>query len=97
MKRGHSIAAPKSEDNEDDLVGCNTCGRTFAEDRIEVHEHAWRLAANNKRKPFDMTKKRTEGIDAELCAPPKGKRGIAGKGSKLVSASKPVRYCVQQR
>ena len=42
-----------------------------------------------------MTKKRTEGIDAELYVPLKGKRGIAGKGSKVVSAAKQVRYCLQ--
>ena len=96
MKGVQSIVAPKSEDG---LVGCNNCPRTFAQDRIEKHRDVCLKTSNIERKTFDMTKKRTEGTDAEGFVPLKGKRGIAGKksnvGSTRVPMSKQVLYCLQ--
>ena len=91
MKRGQSIVSSRSDDG---LVGCKNCERTFSEDRIATHEEACLKNANRARKPFDMTKKRAEGLNAKGRVPLKGKREIATRGSKVgtkhVSMSKQV-------
>ncbi len=70
-----SVFAPKPRD---DLSQCPNCGRNFAHDRIEKHEQICRKTSNKKRKTFDMTKKRTQGTDAEVYV----KRASRSKGQK---------------
>ena len=41
------------------------CGRFFAPDRLEKHESICKKASTRKRKPFDPTKMRMTGTEAE--------------------------------
>ncbi|RNA24713.1 zinc finger protein 474 -like [Brachionus plicatilis] len=51
------------DDKPVSLVPCRNCGRSFATDRIQVHQNA--CTGQKKRKVFDMTKQRVQGTEAE--------------------------------
>lgn len=50
------------------LVPCGLCGRTFAEDRLAKHERVCAKSQASKRKKFDMTKHRLDGLGSEAAS-----------------------------
>ncbi|XP_067398335.1 zinc finger C2HC domain-containing protein 1B [Emydura macquarii macquarii] len=46
-----------------DLLACETCGRSFAQDALLRHKPICRKVLNKKRKPFNSLKQRLQGTD----------------------------------
>ncbi|XP_071643979.1 uncharacterized protein [Temnothorax longispinosus] len=68
------------------LVRCKTCGRSFAQNRIELHEEICVKTATKKRKQFDPVMCRVKGTELE----PFVKKGLAKRETKTKkSESKP--------
>ena len=55
-------APPEQPDGSGSLAPCNKCGRTFAMDRIAMHEKIC-VKVKEGRKVFDSTKMRTQGTE----------------------------------
>lgn len=62
-------------DYRDNLVACHTCGRNFAQDRIDLHEKICAKTMSKKRKQFDAMTFRVRGTELE----PFVKKGVAKK------------------
>lgn len=56
---------PRSTTPPPGTVECKICKRFFNSDRIEKHEVICEKTVTKKRKPFDATKHRVKGTDAE--------------------------------
>ncbi|KYQ46617.1 hypothetical protein ALC60_14366 [Trachymyrmex zeteki] len=91
--RGKSIEKPSSSSgkfatsssfNEDatndtkGLVKCRTCGRSFAQNRIDYHEEICMKTTTKKRKQFDPVMNRVKGTELE----PFVKKGFAKRETK---------------
>ncbi|XP_012521834.1 uncharacterized protein LOC105828160 isoform X2 [Monomorium pharaonis] len=99
--RGKGIEKPSSSNgklanapsfNEDatndmkGLVKCKMCGRSFAQNRIDLHENICLKTTTKKRKQFDPVMSRVKGTELE----PFVKRGLAKRETKMKkSESKP--------
>ncbi|XP_018429838.1 PREDICTED: zinc finger C2HC domain-containing protein 1C [Nanorana parkeri] len=68
-----SMAGPIQEDNGEDLVPCQLCGRSFMVHRLEKHTQVCQKMMNSKRKVFDSSKARAKGTDLEQFLHTKGK------------------------
>ncbi|XP_019700875.2 uncharacterized protein LOC105191682 isoform X1 [Harpegnathos saltator] len=73
--RGPSSARTGNVNSGDNLTTCNTCGRSFAQDRVSLHEQICAKTMNKKRKQFDAMTFRVRGTELE----PFVKKGIAKK------------------
>ncbi|XP_032664147.1 uncharacterized protein LOC116840916 isoform X2 [Odontomachus brunneus] len=74
--RGPSAARNVGNTNSaDNLVACHTCGRNFAQDRIDLHQQICAKTTNKKRKQFDAMTFRVRGTELE----PFVKKGVAKK------------------
>ncbi|XP_011881640.1 PREDICTED: uncharacterized protein LOC105569631 isoform X2 [Vollenhovia emeryi] len=79
--------ANESSFNEDatdtkGLVKCKTCGRSFAQNRIDLHEEICMKTAIKKRKQFDPVMSRVKGTELE----PFVKKGLGKRETKTKKA-----------
>lgn len=73
---------PRSSTPPPGTVECKTCKRFFNNDRIEKHEIICEKTLTKKRKPFDATKHRVRGTEAE--------KFLTKKKPQVTLAKKPV-------
>ncbi|KYN22137.1 hypothetical protein ALC57_05414 [Trachymyrmex cornetzi] len=80
--RGKTIEKPSSSSgklaNSKGLVKCKTCGRSFAQNRIDLHEEICMKTATKKRKQFDPVMNRVRGTELE----PFVKKGFTKRETK---------------
>lgn len=63
--------------SDDNLKPCRNCSRRFAVDRLQKHEEICMKTANKKRKPYDATKHRVLGTEAEAFVAKPGKNAVS--------------------
>ncbi|KAK0182389.1 hypothetical protein PV327_000534 [Microctonus hyperodae] len=67
-------------------VACKVCGRTFASDRINLHEQICAKTTKKKRKIFDITNQRVSGTEMETYVKKPTKKGQTEKKVKKPEA-----------
>lgn len=80
---------PRSSTPPPGTVECKTCKRFFNEDRIEKHAVICEKTVTKKRKPFDATKHRVQGTDAEKYVNKKKSVALASAKSNKAAEAPP--------